>query len=111
MPAPVFVNDPVPVIVPAYVPALACSKVTAARLMMSPWRLAVVPISRPPDTIVPPEYVLTPVRIRVPLPVLASVPDPPMLPPNTALWPLWVVRVADPSAIRPVPASAPIDWS
>src|SRR5688572_1131793 len=112
MPAPDFVKLPVPLITPANVPAAVWSNVTEALFRMLPWRLVVVPISAPDETVVPPEYVLAPVSVQLPEPTFVTDPVPPIAPWNTASVPsVPTVRGAAPSvtALDGPPLSDPSD--
>src|SRR5581483_11894511 len=64
--------------------------------------------SVPPPIVVPPEYVLAPLKIRVPVPLLVSPPVPVIVPENVVLAPLPpAVRAKPFRATAPAPARPP----
>ena len=80
---------------------------------MFPCKLVVFPCRTPPVTVVPPEYVLGPVKICIPAPCLVKEPVPLMNPGYVVVIELFTVRFFAPkiiSPLLPVPLRAPIIW-
>ena len=109
-PAPALAKDPLPAMLLLKVPLVVWLKVNAALLVMTPCKLRVSPMIRPPEITVPPVYAFAPVSVIVPVPALVSAPPVPEIAPEKVVFALFApteMRLA-PMAKSSPPVNAPM---
>ena len=110
-PEPSFSTDPLPDMLPEYVPSTSCQNTTWPLLTMLPLRLSVVPCRVPPETVRPTPSATAPLRISRPGPALVRLPLD-TSPANSTHFVTGllteIVRVAPPRSTSPPKVSEPV---